>query len=304
MNKKVLAIDFETANSSRSSACSIGIALYEGGEIKLNKELLINPEEDFDGAHIKIHGITPKTVKAAPKFPKVWELIDQLIDENTLVISPNASFDISVLRHVCDKYEMKYPTFEYLCTWKLNKIIYEELEYIDIDFKHRKASEDALICLNLYQDILSDSGYESIDDLLNSFNIEKGKLSSGAYKPFGIKKYNHSREINIDEIKAGTYNFNNNHPFHRKSIVFTGTLESMKRVDAMKKVTNVGGIPSNSITKNTNYLVIGMQSLRGLNKKQKSSKVIRAEKLISEGANLQVIEEVDFWELLEINISI
>ncbi len=176
MNKKVLAIDFETANSSRGSACSIGIALYEDGEIKLNKELLINPEEDFDGANIKIHGITPKTVKKAPTFPKVWKLIDQLIDENTLVISNNASFDISVLRHVCDKYEMKYPTFEYLCTWKLNKIIYEELQYLDIDFKHHKASKDALICLNLYQDILSDSDYESIDDLLNSFNIEKGKL--------------------------------------------------------------------------------------------------------------------------------
>jgi DNA polymerase-3 subunit epsilon len=296
VNKKVLAIDFETANSSRSSACSIGIALYEGGEVKLNKELLINPEEDFEGSNIKIHGITPKTVKLAPKFPKVWELIDQLIDENTLVISPNASFDISVLRHVCDKYEMNYPTFEYLCTWKLNKIIYEELQYIDIDFKHRKASKDALICLNLYKDILSDSGYESIDDLLNGFNIEKGKLISGAYKPFGIKKYKHRREINIDEIKAGTYNFDNNHPFYKKSIVFTGTLESMKRVDAMKKVTNVGGIPSNSITKNTNYLVIG------LNKKQKSSKLIRAENLILEGVNLQVIGEVDFWKLLEIDI--
>jgi DNA polymerase-3 subunit epsilon len=72
----------------------------------------------------------------------------------------------------------------------------------------------------------------------------------------------------------------------------------MKRVDAMKKVTNVGGIPSNSITKNTNYLVIGMQNLRGLNKKQKSSKVIAAEKLISQGANLQVIGEADFLGML------
>ena len=56
--KRILAIDFETANASRSSACSIGYALIENGEIIKNEEVLINPEEYFDPFNISIHGIT------------------------------------------------------------------------------------------------------------------------------------------------------------------------------------------------------------------------------------------------------
>ena len=197
MSNRVLAIDFETSNSNRSSACSIGIALLEDGEITINKEILIDPEEHFSGFNISIHGIRPEMVKGADTFPKVWEEVSKLIDDNTLIIAHNASFDMSVLRYVCDKYQMKYPTFDYACTRVLGKKIYEELRsvsldtiarYLDIDFEHHKAKDDALVCLKVYNDILSKSKYDNVDDLLNSIKIQKGKLFEDGYRPCGSKK--------------------------------------------------------------------------------------------------------------------
>ena len=153
MNKKVLAIDCKTVNSDRSSICSIGVVLYKDGEIKLNKEVLINPQEQLAILNTKIHGIKRHTLESALKFPKVWEWVDKLIDEDTLVISHKASFDISVLRHSCDKYNMRYPNFEYLCTCKLGEIVYEELDFsFGIEEKIVVVEYDALSCLKKYKE--------------------------------------------------------------------------------------------------------------------------------------------------------
>lgn len=197
MSNRVLAIDFETANSNRSSACSIGIALLEDGEVIINKEILIDPEDRFSGFNISIHGIRPEMVKGANTFPKVWEEISELIDKDTLVIAHNASFDMSVLRYVCDKYQIKYPTFDYACTRVLAKKIYKELKsvsldtianYLDIDFNHHKAKDDALVCLKVYNDILLKSKYKNVDDLLDSIKVQKGKVFENGYRPCGNKK--------------------------------------------------------------------------------------------------------------------
>lgn len=308
MYKRVLAIDFETANSNRDSVCSLGFALLEDNEIKYNKEVLIDPEDYFDGFNIMIHGITPEMVKGAPKFPEVWNELVKIIDEETLVIAHNASFDMSVLRYACDKYEMTYPSFDYLCTWKLSKNIYEGLtsysldsvaDHLNIEFNHHKASEDALVCLNVYQDILSKSNHDNLDDFLSSVNLQKGKLFDTGYRPCGVKKQGKGGHgIDIEEIKPTTDNFDEDHPFFGKNIAFTGTLQSMERKFAMQKVVDVGGIVSNSLTKKTNYLVMGIQDLRQLNGKEKSSKLIKAETLISKGSDLEVIGEDDFLQLI------
>ena len=43
---RIVAIDFETANASFSSACAIGISIYEDGEILSNEEYLIKPHNN------------------------------------------------------------------------------------------------------------------------------------------------------------------------------------------------------------------------------------------------------------------
>ena len=55
---RIVAIDFETANSSLASACSLGITIYNDGELVDSFEWYIKPHHRynyFTNSHI--HGI-------------------------------------------------------------------------------------------------------------------------------------------------------------------------------------------------------------------------------------------------------
>ena len=51
------AIDVETANADPSSICQIGIVIVRNGLIKGQLSLLVNPETQFSGFNVRIHGI-------------------------------------------------------------------------------------------------------------------------------------------------------------------------------------------------------------------------------------------------------
>ena len=53
------------------------------------------------------------------------------------------------------------------------------------------------------------------------------------------------------------------------TIIFTGTLQSMARKDAMQKVVDAGGVCLDSINKTVNYLVIGEQDFYKLKRRKK-----------------------------------
>jgi len=60
-----VAIDFETANSMRSSVCSVGIVQVRNGKIIKEIQSLINPLSEFHYYNTKIHGITEYMVQSA-----------------------------------------------------------------------------------------------------------------------------------------------------------------------------------------------------------------------------------------------
>ncbi len=116
-----VAIDFETANEKRNSPCSIGIVVVKDGKIVEKVHYLIKPKEmRFMPINIGIHGIRPHMVKDELEFDKIWEKIKGYFNNN-LVIAHNASFDMSVLRSTLKLYNIKMPSFEYICTMKLSK---------------------------------------------------------------------------------------------------------------------------------------------------------------------------------------
>lgn len=74
-----LAIDFETANRSRNSACAIGLAAGQAGKIVAARSFLIRPPTprfEFSG----IHGIRWSDVCNAPTFGGLWPTLLDWID--------------------------------------------------------------------------------------------------------------------------------------------------------------------------------------------------------------------------------
>ena len=119
---KVIAIDFETANHSRSSACALGIAEKTDNDF-CSEQYLIRPVPcEFDSKNINIHGITSDDVSDAPTFA---ELLPQLVPKlnNSLVLVHNANFDVDVF--CCSLGQQSLPCFQfyYYCTYSLLKNI-------------------------------------------------------------------------------------------------------------------------------------------------------------------------------------
>jgi len=98
-----------------------------------------------------------------------------------------------------------------------------------------------------------------------------------------------SKEIEIDEVNY----------FHNRHVVFTGKLERMLRQDAMQIVVNLGGILNNSVTKQTNCLILGINDYNAILKGNKSSKHKKAEKLKLEGQDIDIIDEFTFYDIIE-----
>lgn len=307
---KYLGIDFETANSERASICSVGLLLVdESFNHIMSKEVLVNPECDFDVFNIMIHGITPDMVIDSPTFPQVLDLIQQNIDDDTVVVCHNAGFDMSVFRKSCVRYNLSPISFPYVCTYVLTrhlipgKISYS-LDSLIYDFNlpsfsHHDALEDTKACLSLLHYLIDTNGSKNAFDLCDAANCSVGKIID-AEKYIPCKHFPDIKKSKVSLFDYSSINkdASESHPFYNKVIVFTGTLSSCTRIDAFKMVADVGGIPSDSLSKKTNYLVTGYQRPEALNGHEKSNKRMKAEQYLSKGADIQIISESEFYEIM------
>jgi DNA ligase (NAD+) len=82
-------------------------------------------------------------------------------------------------------------------------------------------------------------------------------------------------------------------PFAGKSVVFTGKLERCDRKSAQKMVQGAGGETPSGVTKTLDFLVIG-DGKEG----KKSSKQVKGEKLVGDGAALKIISESEFLAMI------
>lgn len=302
-----VAIDFETANSKRSSACAIGIVVVNNGEIVERKSWLIRPKMlRFDNINVYIHGITQKDVIDKPEFNELWDTIRPYL-ENQIVVAHNASFDMSVLRHVLDEYSIPHPSFNYLCTVNVSKAVWKGqannkldtlANMLSINFKHHDACDDAVACAKILIEALKISESKSIEQLCTKSNIKLGRISKAGYEPCKQYKYKTSFEKKLLNTTKILNKLSDVDSFYNKKVIFTGPLRSMSRSQANKKVASLGGINGYGVTKDTDYLVVGIKDYKELSYDQFTNKLKKAYSYIERGHNIKIISEEDFLKLL------
>lgn len=114
--KDFAAIDFETANGSRTSVCSVGVVIVENGEITDSYYHLIRPIPNFYTMWTTaVHGLVYADTADAPTFPEVWAEIAPKIRYLPLV-AHNKAFDENCLKAVFCAYGMEYPDYPFYCT--------------------------------------------------------------------------------------------------------------------------------------------------------------------------------------------
>ena len=175
------AIDFETANKFKNSACSLAIVTVEDGQIVKKAYSLIKPTfMSFDPECIEIHGIQMEDVLNEPTFDTLWDRIYENHLKGKIVIAHNAKFDIGVLRATLDHYKIPWPELDYACTVKLSRKVWPDLvnhrlntmgSYLGVEFKHHYALDDAETCTKIAIEAAKLKGATSLEDLLRKTGV-------------------------------------------------------------------------------------------------------------------------------------
>lgn len=187
------AIDFETANAHRSSACAIGLAMVEDGKLRETRHFLIKPTPNyFNAINTSIHGIDANTVVNAHNFEELWEELRPFL-ENRVIVAHNAAFDISVLRYSLDAYGLLYPELEYACSLVLARKLLPGRErynlaalsaYFDIALQHHQAESDAAACAQILLRLAKKHETNCIHDLVAHAKYRVGWVQQSSYAAF------------------------------------------------------------------------------------------------------------------------
>lgn len=214
---------------------------------------------------VELTGITDEMLEGAPSNPEAVEAFFQFAGD-LQIWAYNAGFDSKFLnvhteehRPLKDVLALAKRTFPNLTNHKLATVA-QELN-ISIEGAHRAIAD----CLITKEVLLK--GIQ--------FQIENPH-------PF-----HHG-------FKASDYRPKEEGMFFGKIIVFTGALLTMTRDGAATHASQFGFKIGSGVTKKTDYLVVGIQDLSTLAGHDKSTKQRKAEELIAEGVNIEILTENDF----------
>jgi len=156
-----VAIDFETATSKRSSACSVGIVTVENGVIVEEYHTLIKPpNNEYNWHNVQVHGITELDTYNSPRFDQIYPEIKKRLAEK-LVVAHNESFDRSVLKNTMLELGIDYLDIKISEKWECTMKIFKAQGYVPakldaccarhgIQLQHHDALSDARACAKLY----------------------------------------------------------------------------------------------------------------------------------------------------------
>lgn len=275
--------------------------IIEVGAIKYDKGVeidrfssLIKPPSCDNGVYIddfitKLTGITNEMLDSAPSTGDVLSELSSFV-EGSLLIGHNINFDINFLYDNFQEYLSKSFENDFVDTMRLSRMLHPEEPHhrlsdlckkykLDYSAAHRSV-EDCKLTFSCYEHLLTEiiEEFGDFDSFLRSKRPHKSKAR---------------------DISPQSNDFDITHPLYGKTCVFTGTLEKMLRKEAMQLVANLGGINSDSVTKKTNYLILGNNDYCKSIKDGKSNKQKKAEKLKLEGCDIEVLPESVFYDLLE-----
>ena len=254
---------------------------------------LVKPQHKINEFIEKLTGITNEMVQNSPKLSSVLPSLKKFIGDS-YITGYNINFDLNFLYDSFFK-ELKIELInDYIDVLRLARLVITKDEvqnrklkniakYFKLEFEgiHR-VSNDCMLTLQVFiklQEVIRQK-YGSLEEF-----IEERKKARKGY-------------IDIKNITSEADSIDMDNPCYDNEFVFTGTLEKMNRKDAMQLVVNLGGRIGNSVTKKTNFLVIGELDYSKTITNEKSSKILKAEGLKLKGIDIEVIPESVFYDMI------
>jgi len=151
-----VALDFETAEYRRDSACALALVRVEGEEVTARRFYLIRPpRRRFVFSYL--HGITWEDVAGQPHFGELWPEIVPLLEGAQFLAAHNAHFDRGVLLACCQRYGLIPPPHPFVCTVELARRTWNlyptrlphVCRFLGIPLQHHDAASDAEACARI-----------------------------------------------------------------------------------------------------------------------------------------------------------
>ena len=181
-----VALDWETANAHRSSACAVGLVTVADGVVVEEWGSLMQPPgrvTHVDPANTAVHGLSAADLVGAPPFSEVWPEI-----ERRLVVAPvvahNAVFDLGVVKDATGVAGLPCPPLDVGCTLVLARAHYDlptytldavaEVAGVRLDH-HHEAVADAIAAAQILLAVARDLGTMTVTETFDAYRIGLGR---------------------------------------------------------------------------------------------------------------------------------
>ncbi|SDN64402.1 DNA polymerase-3 subunit epsilon [Cryobacterium flavum] len=187
------AIDFETANSSGASACSVGMVKVRDGVVVDSAYWLIAPppgHDEFSEWNTRIHGITAADVVDAASWAEQLPQLVAFVGDDYLV-AHNAGFDLGVVKTASLVTGQPVPDFQYVCSLQVSRRTYHLESYrLPVaamaagfeDFSHHNALADAEACAAIMIHAAGRHEVDTIEQLAHVTRVKIGVIGPAATK--------------------------------------------------------------------------------------------------------------------------
>lgn len=263
------------------------IKIRDGKEVA-RYETLVNPERPIDDFIADLTGITNEELSTAPVIADCLQDFVDFIGED-IVVGHNVHFDINFIYDAllaCGYAPIKN---DFVDTLRLSRRVRPDLEH------HRLC--DMAAAYSVPQPV----AHRSLADCQTAIGVLDALAADAAAREIDLqarKKHYGASASKVSGIVAHEGCERPDSPLYGKVCVFTGKLDTLTRKDAAQLVADLGGICADGVTKKTNFLIMGTNEYCPTIVGGKSTKQKKAESLILKGADLQILTENVFLDML------
>lgn len=283
-------VDTETTGLDPQADRLIEIAAIRvrAGKEVARFETLVKPGRKLSKAIVDLTGITDGELTNAPEPQDALQQFMEFLKDD-IIVAHNANFDVNFLYDSMQRCGMKPLENNFVDTMRLAKCIRPDLSnyklatlakaYRIAQPKAHRALADCGTTMAVLQKLDEDARQQKIDFTQ-------------------IQKKGYSSRSRVAGIVAEPGKERPESPFYGKHCVFTGELDSMTRWEAAQAVVNIGGLCTDKVTQKTSYLIAGKNEFYGADSERKTINLQKAEELIRQGADLRILTEDVFLDML------
>ena len=284
-----VAVDLETTglDPRRGRIIEFGAVRVIGGCIDERFASLVNPGRPLDPFITRLTGITDAMLEDAPSIGEVLPAFLTFAGE-AIILGHNVNFDLGFLYEACAR-ELSRPfPNDFVDTMRLSRRLFPQ-------FAHHKLS-DLVFRFGIGEAV----EHRALADVIQTIDCYEHMKTYARARGFGdAPPRSAKRAPRAADIRTDRVDFDETCACYGKTFAFTGELSRMSRTEAMQKVADRGGTCTDSVTRRTGFLVLGGGDPYDLAGGPKSAKHKKAEQLMLQGFEIELVSEETFYEMIE-----